>query len=556
MQRQNGKRARVWDEYVRQAFGFLEAYYRLERIYILSKRAPSGYPTMRTGYFAGAIWLVLAACFRSLAAYWPDDAYIHLRIARNLALYGTPYFNVDEAVLATSAPLWMLIESLFHFLRVPIDWGVPLLEASACVGTCHALSAIVRTRITNSLAALCAVWTITLGTLCTSAAQGMETPLAMYLVASGLKASLENKPSAIVWLTLSVFLRLECAAFLLTALCYGAYRARTSPTRWARHTLLQVGTIAAPIVIFLLAAYGTVLPNTVIAKDVLYDVSTNELAFLTASELSTKPLFYLFPLAAFALVAITAAALCGVLALLRWQPGRPLFTVFVLPAVLVLATYFAKGILLFPWYTPLYSLPLLFAGLCAMCRQPLPLRLLGFAALLGAPLVRLGQDLGGGFYDRSFFTEFENGAKARHYLEVGQALAERYPKAVVLAPEIGALGWKFPGRIVDAAGLASPEALRFHQSIPDEQKGMHGAAPVPFIEVTKPDIVVGLDLMLAAFIRSPLRAAFRWERQQVFLNDDRAAAGVTRYQHSDYLNIFVREGVFTSLLPQSSAVAG
>ena len=66
----------------------------------------------RTAVAAGFSFVVL-----TLSHFPYDDAFIHLRIARNLAAHGQPYFNLGARVMADSSPLWMvLVAGLFKIL--------------------------------------------------------------------------------------------------------------------------------------------------------------------------------------------------------------------------------------------------------------------------------------------------------------------------------------------------------------------------------------------------------------------------------------------------------
>lgn len=80
------------------------------------------------------------------------------------------------------------------------------------------------------------------------------------------------------------------------------------------------------------------------------------------------------------------------------------------------------------------------------------------------------------------------------------------PSEVVLAPEIGALGFYSRARIWDTAGLVTPEALRFRdgawrrrESGPEAIGG--GTIPPGAIEAVRPDWVVGLSRFVDPLLR-------------------------------------------------------
>src|SRR3954470_12948203 len=65
----------------------------------------------RAGPMAGFALLlaVLAFVHWRLYPFAFDDAYIHFRIARHLAQDGQPYYNVGDAVMASSSSVWTLV---------------------------------------------------------------------------------------------------------------------------------------------------------------------------------------------------------------------------------------------------------------------------------------------------------------------------------------------------------------------------------------------------------------------------------------------------------------
>ena len=86
------------------------------------------------------------------------------------------------------------------------------------------------------------------------------------------------------------------------------------------------------------------------------------------------------------------------------------------------------------------------------------------------------------------------------YLAAGESLARvAAPTDSVAAPEFGALGATYPGRILDPCGLISREALPF-LPIPREQQARVGAGAisVDFVQATSPDWIVALPIFTSA----------------------------------------------------------
>ena len=139
---------------------------------------------------------------------------------------------------------------------------------------------------------------------------------------------------------------------------------------------------------------------------------------------------------------------------------------------------------------------------------------------------------------------FESGARARKLRHLGEWLALEHASAKVAAPEIGALGFSFPGNIEDTVGLASPGALRFHPlTVPSQRPtGYHGGVPAALIEQSRPDIVVGLDVFMTDFINAPVSSRYEIRKVPPVLEEDRARLGPAKVFGADSLIIAIRKG--------------
>jgi hypothetical protein len=86
------------------------------------------------------------------------------------------------------------------------------------------------------------------------------------------------------------------------------------------------------------------------------------------------------------------------------------------------------------------------------------------------------------------------------YLAAGESIARvAAPSDSLAAPEFGALGATYRGRILDSCGLVSPEALPF-LPIPRDQQARIGAGAISieFVQATNPDWIVALPIYTAA----------------------------------------------------------
>jgi acetamidase/formamidase len=151
-----------------------------------------------------------------------------------------------------------------------------------------------------------------------------------------------------------------------------------------------------------------------------------------------------------------------------------------------------------------------------------------------------------GVVNPASYPYFESGARARGLLDVGARILSQYGSGVrVLAPEIGALGFSFPGKVLDAAGLVTPAALRYHPlQVPGQRSaGFIGAAPASFIAETKPDVVVGLSIFFEEFLRSTADQEYRRSTVSPLVPSDRILHPDGRVFGTSQLFVFTRIGL-------------
>jgi hypothetical protein len=146
-------------------------------------------------------------------------------------------------------------------------------------------------------------------------------------------------------------------------------------------------------------------------------------------------------------------------------------------------------------------------------------------------------------FDPSFFSLFENNARVKVYLQVGSILNEEYPNAKLLTSEIGSLGYSFKGEILDAAGLASPEALHFHpMKIPEQRlSGAIGAIPPEYVKENMPEIIVSYDSFDQALLHNDVISEYNVILIPAYLPDDAAYSENKTIWGSKYLRVFIRK---------------
>lgn len=497
-----------------------------------------------------------------------DDAYIHFRVAQNLVEYHVPYFNPTEAVKASSSSGWtlLLFIPLWIAQRSHLSFALP--RWVACLNTlwtvCGAwvyaqlLRRVVRRPRHAAVYWLFGAFYVAL--LAVPSIGLMETPFALLIAGIALHFLLSGRPYALSLLGGAMFLRPELVVLLGLAGLYGLVRRRFSPL----HSLIFGSLGVAPFLVYDLCFFGTFMPNAVHAKSLVYDLSLRYVMttvvkgfipynfFLTMIGVDDVGAIVYF----LALVGIVGAVF--VYRRARWPVGdvahapdsreaQEVSGVILLWGVLIAGAYVGACAFVFPWYVPLYTVPLLFVCAKVVLDSPSPSRMLPLLVLLSVFLIgqcfNLAQLVTATTVAPVYYQDFGAGARVRHYLEVGEALYAQYPNARLLTSEIGGLGYSFRGYIWDGVGLVSPDALQYHpMKVPEERShGSIGAIPVGYVEATQPDIIVSYDTFIEAFMRSPVRNSYTHIQYPLYLDDDMRYDPQVTLWGSRHLNVFIRK---------------
>lgn len=448
--------------------------------------------------------------------------------------------------MVSTSPLWILLTS-------PAAGVAGFQSLLVC-----ALNAIL-------LAALAAVWSSVYGgvvgsskklerivagvvvffTAAPSSVGLMETPCALLFVGVGLLGILKERWWGVPCSVAAVFARPECAVFLLVAL--GLKIARRQ--RFRTSEIVAGVTVGAILGLWQLSTFGAIYPHTAHVKEIVYDLSVRD--FIRFAFISGYGDWTAKTVIPYLVVALVLAALWLIFRFKESHVSSPydgvarqreFVLVFVFPAVVILAAYTLKRVLIFPWYSPLFLVPAHLAILRLFVLSGWSGRAL--CAILLAPLAIVSCQISAAVLLPSYAPFFEAGARARHLRAVGRGLAAEFPSAVLMAPEIGALGLEFSGKIIDAVGLASPEALSFHPLRVPEQRptGFHGGVPAAFVAKERPTLVVGLDAFMWDFLRSPENAAYEIRKLSPADPEDLKAFPNGRLLGSTELIVAVKRG--------------
>ena len=409
-----------------------------------------------------ALYLTAALLRAETLGFPLDDSWIHQTLARNLAAHGQLAINPGEPVAASTSPLWSLALAVGYLLRLPnFLWAYALGLASLAL-TAWQTFALGRVLFPQQPAVALAAGLIVLleWHLVWGALSGMETLLFTGLSLAVLREAVLHRlsrPGRIgVLVGLLTLTRPE--GLLLGALVGGwGFLKDRSLTQTAYYGL-WCGVFFLPWIGVNLALNGQPLPSTFYGKSAAYGIGLDPggyLSYLTAAavELARGPVLLAYP---------------GIIyGLTRW-PRRPgaRWQLPTLWAVALLAVYMLWLPALYHhgrYLVPLIPLALLL-GLEGgrLLFAALPYRLLARTALTLLAVVALAGWLRGA-------AVYGDNVRLISGQQVALALWLRDnapPGAVVATHDIGALGYFSGRRVVDMAGLATPELATAAHDVP------------------------------------------------------------------------------------------
>jgi hypothetical protein len=243
---------------------------------------------------------------------------------------------------------------------------------------------------------------------------------------------------------------------------------------------------ALPYVVYDYYFFGTLLPNTIKAKAVVYSLSYGAtLLTILGRLIDDLPLSSACSIrvsyeTAFAYVLFLLGLVCAHVGIFTFRETKFLVGngnkrsyvsgLIMLWGVCVLGAYVATKTHIFPWYEPLYEVPVLLVIGITILGIRSRFALLGlvvFAIPMLGQMLGLSQVISAASVNPACYQDFESGARVRHYVQIGNWLYDQYPHATLMTSEIGGLGYGFKGHMVDGAGLISPDALQYHpMSVP------------------------------------------------------------------------------------------
>ncbi len=206
-----------------------------------------------------------------------DDAWIHQTYARNLAKEGEWAFVPGQPSAGSTAPLWSLLLAVGHWISpsVPFGWTF-LLGVMSLLGLMGIAQNWVQ-RETNMALALGALWIGMEWHLLWAALSGMETALMATLVLAVLWWMGASRPWwGLIGTLIGVGIWIRPDAITLTApvLLLWLWRTSRGEAQWIHGGKFLVGFLLLwiPYLIFNWSLSGSIFPNTFYAKQAEYAI--------------------------------------------------------------------------------------------------------------------------------------------------------------------------------------------------------------------------------------------------------------------------------------------
>lgn len=410
-------------------------------------------PLDNRGLAVLVLWTTAAAARGIVGPHVTDDAYITMRYSRNLTDAGVMSYNPPDAVLGTSTPLWTWVLAAGNLVDIAPETtalGAAFL-ADACSIALLLLSPAGGSPASLASAATIAAWPAYV----TYAVSGMETSLYVLTIVAFVTAmNRKATAAAAVVASLAALCRPDGALLVVLGI---VWMTLTQSSAAGLRFVLIAATTCAPWAIYAFARFGSILPASVIAKASATDPWMLSLRNLEAYFFSGH------------YVVLTVLSLAGFVAIVkdRTTHGGPWVLWSVWAWSYLLGMTIVNGFTHFPWYfvplLPIYT-GAAARGLSAAAERGWQVfrkddshlsrgRMRpAMAALLGALLLTRMPAL-------KAYLDHTAAGRENLYASVAAQLARQDATCTVAATEIGAIGYHYPGRILDLVGLVSPEVL-------------------------------------------------------------------------------------------------
>jgi len=474
-----------------------------------------------------------------------DDAYIHFRVARNFVETGYPYYNANDILKVSTNTAWMLLLTLlysslqlFH-LQESLPLFVSILN-SLCTFFClliylKLVEKIVEKNVSFTQKSI--LFISFFGLLLPSSIGLMETPISLLVFGLGLLLLMSQKPIGGLFIGISIYFRIE---MLIPALFVFLFLLLKKQLNWKPIVWGLIGVL--PFLVFDLYCFGTIIPQSVIAKPVVYDLKRSQT--LSTILFTSIPPTNLFDSTALNAVIFVVLIILVFYTLIKQKNTYLDWTLFFWGwGISIIFFYLVGKAFVFEWYQALYTIPMFLSCFTLYEKtkiKVIKIHLIVFTVILSIGLfstllASLGQ------YQR--YSYFVGGSRVKTYLNVGKILYSEYPDSELLTSEIGGLGYSFKGKIIDAAGLATNQALDFHPMLIPQERSSEGIGAIPpaFVRQIKPDLIVSYEHFIEALLKDKIVDEYSEIIVPAFLpEDERFSVGKTIWG-SKYLRIYIRK---------------
>jgi len=398
-----------------------------------------------------------------------EDALITYRYAENLALGKGFVYNEGERVLGTTTPLLTIILALCGRA-----WGVTQIPAiSMALMWCATLatgvlgySALLHLGIPRAVAMVATALFYFHPAIVWSATGGMETPLVLLLMALSFHAYVVRRPTlASTALGLLVLTRPDG---IVWACLLGTVVLARERQRW-RAAVLPGAAVIGLWLAFAWWYFGTPVPNSIVAKSVIGQ--NPELGGLLSARRIWRYYYWVSEALGvpwpgnrtWIMSALLALSVPAILADRRaWALGVLVMFTVAFPLVM----YAGRAPTVFPWYLlPLTwaSIPVIVFALVQGCRSAVALlrlpRSFGRIVIASVVAVIAGTDLWSAVGEFRRDRAYELNERTTRQA-IGTWLRDHTrPDAVVAMEAIGYQGYYSHRRVLDLAGLVSPEVV-------------------------------------------------------------------------------------------------
>ncbi|EKD82728.1 MAG: hypothetical protein ACD_39C01131G0003 [uncultured bacterium] len=507
--------------------------------------------------FCTCLILLLLYLHAEFYEYAADDAFIHFRVARNLFESGNPYFNHDEPLKVSTSSGWTvfvtMIISFAHWFgqadHLPII--VAMANAMILFLILHIYTRIIESALEEPLSIkLKLLFQIPcLAILLPSSIQLMETPLALLISGIGIYSILKRNAWGFLLLGVAVYFRIE----LIVPLVLAAIFVFVQKQYKLKQILFPIFAGLLPFVFYDLYFFQTVVPHSVVAKASVYSFTylntfLNTLFAALPTIKGADDNVFLYLTGVIPCIVFFYALLLTVLLTLKERVLTknfwPLF--FGLASLLIIAGYIYGRAFMFDWYRPIYMLPALlccFISMFSLSRAIRRMAMLAVCIIFVLSFLSIAQMIYASIGNRSVFPLFAMGSRVKTYLAVARVLNDEYPGATLLTSEIGGIGYSFRGKIYDAVGLASADAVAFHpMQIPEQRaRGDIGAIPPGYVQAKQPDIIVSHDIFAKALQASEVIKLYNVLTIPVYRPEDAEYSEFKALWQSRYLKVYIHK---------------